>query len=77
MYITDNDSRPLVNYANAMKELAESRGLAYIDLNAIFNENYAKSNPENWLADNCHPNDAGYNEIAKEMIRCIFGIEME
>ena len=76
-YITDNNTRPLVDYATAMKELAVSRDLAYIDLNAMFNENYAKSNPEDWLADNCHPNDAGYNAIANEMIRCLFGIELE
>ena len=76
-YITDNSSNPLVRYANAMKALADERGLAYIDLNAMFNENYAKSEPEDWLADNCHPNDAGYNAIANEMIQCLFGIEVE
>ena len=76
-YVTDNPSNPLVRYANAMKALADERELAYIDLNAIFNANYAKSEPEDWLADNCHPNDAGYNAIANEMIRCLFGVEME
>ena len=65
------------DFANAMKEVAAEKDLAYIDLNAMFNENYAKSNPEDWLADNCHPNDAGYNAIANEMIRCLFGIELE
>lgn len=76
-YVTDNPARPLIDFANAMKAVAAEKDLAYIDLNAMFNENYAKSEPEDWMADNCHPNDTGYNEIANEMIRCIFGIEME
>lgn len=76
-YVTDNPAKPLVNFANAMKDLADERELPYIDLNAMFNENYAKTEPEDWLSDNCHPNDVGYNMIANKMISSLFGIEKE
>ena len=61
-----------------MKDLAESRGIACIDLNAVFMNHLDKSlnnGQGDWLHDGCHPSDIGHEACADEMIRYLFGIE--
>ena len=76
-FVGDNP-RQLDLYAKAVKQLAAARDIAYIDLNAMWTEHYDKNADHygqgDWLVDNCHPTEIGYEAIADEMIRWIFGV---
>ena len=65
-------------YVRYVKDLANSRGVACIDLNAVWMNHLDKSlhnGQGDWLHDGCHPSDIGHEVCADEMIRCLFGIE--
>ena len=75
-YVTDNGN-VLTGYAVAVKEVAEDRGVACIDLHQMFLDHKVEGAPfggqGDWLSDNCHPSDIGHEAIADEMMRYLFG----
>ena len=78
-----SDGSTIAMYAKFMRNLAEERQIALIDLNKLWmdhwiegSENYGQ---RDWLnpppnGDSCHPSDAGHEAIADEMMRCLFGV---
>ena len=71
-------SNVLNMYVRYVNDLAKSRGIACIDLNAVWMAHLDTSlhnGQGDWLKDGCHPSDIGHEVCADEMIRCLFGIE--
>ena len=76
-----NDGSTIAMYAQYMRNLAQERQIALIDLNKLWMDHWVKGGENygqgDWLNsgtnDSCHPSDIGHEAIADEMIRCIFG----
>lgn len=52
------------SFTSAIKDLAAANSIGLVDLNALFEANYATYNAAGYMADNAHPNSRGYNDQA-------------
>ncbi|MBR2387911.1 MAG: hypothetical protein IKB02_04000 [Clostridia bacterium] len=77
------NGRTLDVYADEMKAVAKERNIPLIDQHKLWLDHWVEGAEHcgqgDWLSegDSCHPTAVGYEAMADEMIRCVFGVKPE